>query len=108
MRTVNQQTPSAYTPTAPPSVTIGATSAQILAAATTGKTRTVLRIQNTHATQKLWIREDGGTAAATAGGAHLMLGPGQGWDWAYSVPQGVITGISDGAATIVAVLVVEV
>jgi len=37
-----------------------------------------------------------------------MLGPGQGWDWQYTVPQGVITGIATGAGTTVAVTVAEV
>lgn len=106
-RTLAQIAPSAYTPAAPPPVTLSTTSATVLAAPM-NKIRTVLRIQNQHATNKIYLREDGGTAAATAGGSHLMLGPGQGWDWGDRIPQGAITGIADGAGTIVAVTYAEV
>ena len=106
-RTLAQIATSAYTPAAPPSVTISTASATILAAPS-NKTRTILRIQNTHASNKLYIREDGGTVIATAGNFHLMLAPGQGWDWQDRIPQGAITGIADGAGTVVAVTYAEV
>jgi hypothetical protein len=107
-RVTAQIAPTAYTPAAPPSVTLSTTSATVLAAATTGKTRTVLRIQNSHASNTIYLREDGGVAATTASGFHLKLGPGQGWDWQDRIPQGLITGIADGAGTIVAVTYAEV
>ena len=108
MRTLTQEAPSAYTPAAPVGATIGTSSASVVAAPTSGKTRTKLRIQNTHASQTLYIREDGGTASTAVDGHHLMLGPGQGWDWAKDIPQAAITGIATGASTTVAVLVAEV
>lgn len=107
-RVTAQIAPTAYTPAAPPSVTLSTTSATVLAAATTGKTRTVLRIQNAHASNTIYLREDGGVAVIAAGGFHLKLGPGQGWDWNKDIPQGLITGIADGAGTIVAVTYAEV
>lgn len=97
----------AYTPAAPPTVSIGTSSATVLAAPT-NKTRTFLRIQNAHASNTLYLREDGGTVAATAGGHHLKLGPGQGWDWDDRIPQGAITGIASAADTVVAVTYAEV
>lgn len=108
MRTLVQEAPSSYTPAAPVGATIGTSSGTVVAAATSGKTRTKLRIQNTHASNKLYLREDGGTATTAIDGHHLMLGPGEGWDWEASIPQGAITGIATGAGTTVAVLVVEV
>lgn len=110
MRTLTNIIPNAYSAAAPPSVTIGATSATVLAAPSAGVVRTRLRIQNTHATNVLYLREDGGTVTAAAAGHHLKLGPGSAYDWdpAFGIPQGLITGLSDNAGTIVAVLYAEV
>jgi len=107
-RTLAQIVPSAYTPAAPPSVTLSTASAVILAAPTAPATRTMLRIQNTHATNTLYLREDGGTVTSAAGGHHIKLGPGQGWDYETRIPQGAITGIADAAGTVVAVTYAEV
>lgn len=106
-RNLAQIVPSAYTPAAPPTVNIGTSSATVLAAPT-NKTRTMLRIQNSHASNTLYLREDGGTVTSGAGGHHLKLGPGEGWDWSDRIPQGAITGIADAAGTIVAVTYAEV
>ena len=106
-RNLAQIVPSAYTPAAPPTVSIGTSSATVLAAPT-NKTRTFLRIQNAHASNTLYIREDGGTVVATAGNFHLKLGPGEGWDWGDRIPQGAITGIASAADTVVAVTYAEV
>lgn len=108
MRTLAQIIPSTYTAAEPVGATIGVASATVVAAPTAGKMRTLLRVQNTHPSNELYIREDGGTATTSPDGHHLMLGPGQGWDWQYTVPQGVITGIATGAGTTVAVTVAEV
>lgn len=107
-RNLAQIVPSAYTPAAPPSVTIGTSSATVLATTTSGKTRIKLRIQNTHPSNTLYIREDGGVVTSSAGGHHFMFGPGQGWDWDDRIPQGAITGIADAAGTTVAVTYAEV
>lgn len=107
-RNLTQIVPSAYTPAAPPSVTISTASATILAAPTSPATRTMLRIQNTHASNILYIREDGGTVTTSAGGFHLKLGPGEGWDWNSRIPQAAITGIASAAGTVVAVTYAEV
>lgn len=106
-RNLAQIVPSAYTPAAPPSVTISTTSATVLAAPT-NKTRTFLRIQNAHASNTLYLREDGGTVTSSAGGFHLKLGPGEGWEWGDRIPQGAITGIASAADTVVAVTYAEV
>lgn len=108
MRTLSQIVTQPYNASAPPSVTLGASSANVLAAPTGGKTRTRLRVQNGHASHTIYLREDGETAAATAGGWHLKIGPGQVWDWEDRVPQGPITGIADGAGTVLGVLYEEV
>lgn len=107
-RNLAQIVPSAYTPAAPPTVSIGTSSATVLATTTSGKTRTFLRIQNAHASNTLYIREDGGTVTSSAGGHHLKLGPGEGWDWGDRIPQGAITGIASAADTVVAVTYAEV
>jgi len=107
-RVLAQITTSAYTPAAPPSVTISTTSATILAAPTSPATRTVLRIQNAHASNILYVREDGGTVTTSAGGFHYKLGPGEGWDYENRIPQGAITGIASAAGTVVAITYAEV
>ena len=107
-RNLAQIVPSAYTPAAPAGTTISTASATVLATTTSGKTRIKLRIQNTHASNTLSLREDGGTASTSPSGHHLKLGPGQGWDWDDRIPQGAITGIADAAGTTVAVTHAEV
>ena len=55
-RNLAQIVPSAYTPAAPPSVTISTSSATVLATTTSGKMRIKLRIQNSHASNTLYLR----------------------------------------------------
>lgn len=83
-------------------VPIGTASATLLEAAT--KRRGYLFIQNFSPTATVYIRLDGGVAAA--GAAHLMLGPGAGLPVAR-VPQGKVTAISTVAATPVSVTALE-
>lgn len=108
MRTLTQIVTQPYNAAEPPTVTLGTSSANVLAAPTAPAVRTRLRIQNGHASNTIYLREDGGVASASAGGWHLKIGPGQMWDWEDRVPQGLITGIADGAGTVLGVLHEEV
>lgn len=81
---------------------VGTASTTLLNAAT--KRRGYLFIQNFSPTATVYIRLDGGVAAA--GVAHMMLGPGAGLPVAR-VPQSKITAISTVAATPVSVVALE-
>lgn len=86
----------------PDVVEIGVASTTLLAAAT--KRRGYLFLQNFSSTATVYVRLDGGVAAADA--AHLILGPGSGLPVAR-VPQGQVTAISTEAATPVSAVVLE-
>lgn len=108
MRNLSQIVPTPYNAAAPPEVTLGTSSATVLAAPTGNAVRTRLRIQNGHASNTIWLREDGGTVSSAQGGWHIKIGPGRVWDWDNRIPQGLITGISDGAGTVLGITYEEV
>ena len=108
MRTLSQIDPTPYNAAEPPEVTLGTSSSTVLAAPASGVVRTRLRIQNGHATNTIWLREDGGTVSSAAGQWHIKIGPGRVWDWDNRIPQGLITGIADGAGTVLGVTYEEV
>lgn len=99
--TMTEPNPVGYY-SAPVVASIGTASTTLLEATT--KRRGYLFIQNFSPTATVYIRLDGGVAAA--GAAHLMLGPGAGLPVARP-PVGKITAISTDAATPVSAVALE-
>lgn len=85
------------------SVSVGAADQLLVAAPSAVLERRILFIQNTHATQLLWVTLDGATAVAASPSVSVPAGQTLRFDSNY-VPNGAIRAIAAGAATTVTVI----